>query len=404
VGCRTGCACCPHLEVLRPRVPPAPPAPSKDLSRASDEEMAYMEKVISSCSDTPDSLRGDIAALYESHDPIHDDLGGARHPTTLVFARALKVTERKLSVLSKLVEATRQFEAMSERKPQVIRAVINGQSAAEAGGAAIGYADKVENSIHAKPYGCPEDGDKSFFEWFAASMKLSKNHVAVLHAQSVFDANLEPWVQILAKSSREEFDKECASGDESSDSPAAEAIRRLFTLSEGLSLPEEHPKLIETEMLCKAAKARKVRINAESEWREIQEKAQPSKAREAALRLEKVVRDAVKWGLEKNHPDMRTALSISQDLHGRSVLLAADDEFRLMKSRNKLGDAEAAAVRIEESIKECIAMGVPVAHPELEKSKKIALRFREEEGYRKRQANRDKQLAEKAAKEAAAAK
>merc|ERR1712151_881497 len=125
----------------------------------------------------------------------------------------------------------------------------------------------------------------------------------------------------------------------------------------------------------------------------------PARVLEASARVVASVKAAAKWGIEANHPDMRAAQKLSNDLRGQAVLLSAEDEVRMKRTRTNLGDAEKAAERIEAAIKESISYGCPHDHEKLEQSRKIALEFREEENMRKRMANREKQMAEKAARE-----
>merc|ERR1711920_156820 len=98
-------------------------------------------------------------------------------------------------------------------------------------------------------------------------------------------------------------------------------------------------------------------------------------------------------------PDMRTAQVVSNDLRGWAVQLFAEDEFRMMKSRTNPGDAEKAAERIDAKMKESIQNGCPYEHEKLQICREVAQKFREEEGLRKRLANREKQMAEKAARD-----
>lgn len=230
---------------------------------------------------------------------------------------------------------------------------------------------------------------------------MPQHHLALYKGRSLIEQHAEEWAEALASRARQEVEAERVGGDESSHSVAGEAVKQLATLSEGIGLPQDHPKLIATEMLGKAAKARKVRINAEMEMREAGQSTNPAKVNEASARVIDSVKAAAKWGIEKSHPDMRTAQKLSNDLRGHAVVLMAEDEVRLKRTRTNLGDAEKAAERIEAAIKESIQNGCPVDHEKLEVCRKIALEFREEEGLRKRLANRDKQLAEKAVREGA---
>merc|ERR1712048_598062 len=138
-----------------------------------------------------------------------------------------------------------------------------------------------------------------------------------------------------------------------------------------------------------------VRINAEAEYRDAMQSMNIRTVTDAAARVIESAKAARIWGIEKSHPDMRTAQKVSNDLRGEAVVLFAEDEVRLKNSRTNLGDAEKAAERIEKAIKESIDYGAPVDRPKLEQSRKIALEFRELEGMRKRLANREKQLAAK---------
>merc|ERR1712048_863311 len=140
----------------------------------------------------------------------------------------------------------------------------------------------------------------------------------------------------------------------SSHSTAGEAVKRLALLQQGIGIPEDHPKCIETEMLGRAAKARKVRINAEAEYRDAMQSMNIRTVTDAAARVIESAKAARIWGIEKSHPDMRTAQKVSNDLRGEAVVLFAEDEVRLKNSRTNLGDAEKAAERIEKAIKESI--------------------------------------------------
>jgi len=311
------------------------------------------------------------------------------------------VINRKYEVLDRLVQASRKFDEMCQIKTEVVEAIIAGQSAEEAAGPALGLALKLEDSIHEEPYGLPLEGDKSFFDLYCQTFKLPLHHLAIYKARSLIKQHEEEWAEVLERRARQEVEAEREGGDESAHSTAGEAVKRLAILSEGLGLPQDHPKLVATEMLGKAAKARKVKTNAEMEMREWGQSTNPRGVNEAANRLIQVVKEAAKWGIEKSHPDQRTAIRLSHDLRGYAVQLMAEDEVRLKKTRTNLGDAEKAAERIEAALKESIANGCPVDHEKLEFTRKIALQFREDEGLRKRQANRDKQMAEKAAREGA---
>lgn len=360
-----------------------------------------IEITLSCCDDTPETLLAGIETLKNTTQPVNEEYGGARHPTNLMCGKALKVLEHKYEVLGELVFASRQFEVMSANKQTVVEAVIAGQSVEEAAGAAVGFGDKIEKCIHRRPYGSPVDADRSFFDSFVSTFGLPKHHLAIYKAKKIIELNVDDWAEAMAKRAREEVERERESGDETSESTAGEAAKRLALLSEGLGLPQDHLKILETEKLGKAAKARKVRIHAEAEWREAQDCTQPAKVNNASDRVIKSIKAAKVWGIEPSHPDMRTAQKVSNDLRGYAVLLFAEDEVRLKRTRTALGDAEKAAERIEAAIKESIANGCPYDQENLKKALEITQEFRSEEGLRKRTANREKQMAEKAAKEAA---
>merc|ERR1712039_310178 len=139
------------------------------------------------------------------------------------------------------------------------------------------------------------------------TFKLPLHHLAIYKARSLIKQHEEEWAEVLERRARQEVEAERVGGDETAHSVAGEAVKRLAILSEGIGLPQDHPKLVATEMLGKAAKARKVRINAEMEMREAGQSNSPARVIEASSRVVASVKAAAKWGIEANHPDMRAA-------------------------------------------------------------------------------------------------
>jgi len=158
--------------------------------------------------------------------------------------------------------------------------------------------------------------------------------------------------------------------------------------------------MLETESIAKAAKARKVRINAEAIRSKAEKSSQVSTLYKSADQVAETVQAAADWLIEKTHPDMKAAMNISYDLRALAVKMIAEDEIRMKDTRTNLGDAEKAAERIEDGIKECIRLGCDRDHLTLKEANEMAQHMRQVEGMRKRLANKKKAEAEKAAREA----
>lgn len=382
-----GCTACSQLSA---RLAPVPVV--QDVS-PGPEDSTLMELTIADCEDTPDSLERTAEMLRIAQKPA-GDYGGARHATSCVSKRTLQVVERKCEVLKKLVESLAGYEAACRRKVPLITAVIRGAFATEAG-AAIGIREVIAGSIH--PGGKPQEADKSMFQVFVTTFKLPAFHRTVLRAQALFREQEVLWADDIARLAKEEVDREKTSGNESPESVAAEAVKRLEELAVGIGVTHANPRLTEIEMLSIAARAAAVLRHAEGEARKDAKAALAGEkgdaAQTAALRVEASVKAGVAWGVEKSHPSMFKALIIAKDLRAAGVHRYAQHQVRSKK--DALGEAEKAADRIDEAIRTAVKAGVNVAHDFIQAAQKLSLQAREEEGLKKRLANAEKRKLEK---------
>lgn len=120
------------------------------------------------------------------------------------------------------------------------------------------------------------------------------------------------------------------------------------------------------------------------------------------VQLQRLLDAAMACGADKDHYKLVRAIKIVCDMLADHVLEQAkervehDKETIGQSTCPRPGPASAAADKIEEDLKLAQSQGVPLSDKRMVAAKALAQKLREEDGVRKRLANREKRLADKA--------
>jgi len=369
--------------------------PSHKIAKNPGEDLTLLEFTLVDCSDTPEQLHDGVNLISKGR-CVATDLGSTRHPTMLGASRAFQVIKRKLEVLEPLVLAIRQFNEISTRKQEIVKAIEAGAKPEDVAPQAIMLNHLLEDSVHERPYGAPHEADRLDWEVFVSTFKLPKNHLAFYQAEAAVHREQDEWMDLVLDVAMHHIEEERSTTTEASGaspaSPAAEVARRLFLLMDGCAIPSDNPRLVKTEMLAEAQKCRRLLAHTKHQAREVEGNTSARTLREVAERLNGICLDAIEWGVKKNHPDIAKALEITQKIRARGVYLFA---AQLMSERRcHLGEAEDAAKEVEAAVREAQAFGCSLDLEHMEAARKLSTKLREEEGLRKRQANSDKRYSE----------
>jgi len=366
--------------------------PSHVVKNNPGEELTLLEFTLVDCNDTPEQLREGLELICKGQD-IVTELKNSRHPTMLGAARAHQVMRRKLEVLEPLVQGIRQFEELSSRKQEVVKAVEAGAKPTDIGPEAIKLSVLIEDSVHKRPAGCPEKADRLNWELFVSTFKLPRDHGAFYQAEAAIERETEEWMDLVIETAIRlvEAEKQNQDGDTTSHSPAAEVVKNLFNLMEGMAIAPDHPKLVKTDMLANAQKCRKLLAFAKAQHRDTMGTTSSKELREVAESLRDNILQTVRWGVNRTHPDLMKSMELACMLRAEGVRQHASKLMRMKRSR--VGEAERAALDIEDEITEAQEFGCPFDMETIQAARSLSLKLREEEGLRKRQANSEKKHA-----------
>lgn len=382
----------------------------KDLRRGgttaegtgANRDVTPTELCMFDCNDTPESLANGIEILKNAMVKAREH-GAACHPTMSLSEGFLKVVERKHKLLAPLCKQMEGYGEVVKDVQSLVDTVLAGAEPEALWGHVFGMREIIENGIH-MPYpgagdskGRPQDADKTIrhSEGFQKRFGLNGRHKAILRAREFFKGPAAECAVICAKKAKEIVLEAAARQDLNPRSTEADAVSRMEALLEGLGTNPDHAAMTEVGRCKEAARAAAVLRFAQSKFPA--PVGGQDKAYQAAMRVEEEVQAAYEFGVFEDHPDIMKAAAVGHHLRSEGVLRFAKQRLKTMG--NRLGDAEEAAIKIENAIKDATKLGVPVSTEELEEARKVALKAREAEGLKRREANA---AARKAEKEAAA--
>merc|ERR1712129_558830 len=117
--------------------------------------------------------------------------------------------------------ALREFEALCPKKESVVKAVLGGAPVAEVGGQAINLGRLLQTSVHKKPFGAPQDADRSDWEAFVRKFRLPEKHSAFLRAHEVIEREKDAWMELVLPPALALVEEERKTADQSTpNSPA----------------------------------------------------------------------------------------------------------------------------------------------------------------------------------------
>lgn len=365
---------------------------------AGNSDLQLMDLCTQDCNDTGESLRNGIELLKKQMVAARTH-GAARHPTVNVSEKSLVVLERKLVLLAPLEDVLLKYQdVVKDGVVGLVEKVLAGGDPQALYGHAFGIREVLEENLHRHPPGRPQDVEMyvRHTEHYMKTFGLNAEHKTVLLARKHLREEMAEAAELAGTRASELCLQAAANKDGNPRSLEGDAINRLEVLLEGLGTHPDHPGLTKVGR-CKEA----ARSAAVLRWAELQLPAPPGgpdKAYKSATRVEDEVQAALEFGVFPDHPDLMKAATVGHHLRAEGVRRFAQYTVDVMGKR--LGDAEAAAIKIEDAIKEALKLGVPVPTEELEAARKIAVGAREVEGLKKREHNAEMRKA-KAAKEAA---
>jgi len=352
-----------------------------------DSSMTLMDLCVLDIKDTPETLFDGIRILKEQLVGAVNH-GAAAHPTLKVSKRALFTVQRKYDLLNPLVQAMKHFVIFAKDLPGVIEDVIAGADPEEKYGKSFGMREMLQDNIHKDPLGRPQDVPPNIRhqDKFMHTFGLSAEHVSVLLAREYLKNECAEVAELAAVRAEQLVKRAAEKQDLNPKSLEGDAIWRLEALLEGFGTHEDHPGLTKVGRCKEAARAAAVLRYANTLFPA--KAGPPEKAYKAAELVEEEVKEALEFGVFDDHPDLMKAVKVGHHLRAEGVLRFAKNTVHGMG--NRLGDAEAAAIKIEDTIKEALKKGVPVPTEELEAARKVAVGARETEGLKRREANRAK--------------
>lgn len=358
---------------------------------ATEDGLRYslMDLCICDLQDTPETLREGIKILRECKDPavIH---GAGCHPTMGVTDRTLLVAERKYKLLSDVVFPLRNSLEFNNRMDHWIQTMFDGGNPDEVAGHCFGVREALRRGIH-QPHGRPQDGELKSrnFPQFLKTFGLPAEHVSVLEARTQVGATCEVWAEKCSEVAKKAVLKAAADKDINPKSTEAFAIERLEYFLESFGVHMDSKWLLELGRCKEAARAGAVLRYAESEDKFRTTPGGKEPVFRAAERIEKEIEEAIEFGCEKDQPDLKRAITVGHHMRGEAIYRYALEVSKSCGTR--LGDAEAAAQKIELYYRDAMKIHeLPPDTEELAKADKVVLGLREDEGKRKREANRAK--------------
>jgi len=370
---------------------------------ATEEGLQYslMDLCICDLEDTPETLKEGLKILRECKEPAVTH-GAGRHPTMGVTDRTLLVAERKCKLLSDIVYPLRNSLELNKKMEYWIDTLFDGADPEETVGHCFGLRETLRRGIH-QPHGRPQDSDlkSTNFPEFLKTFGLPAEHVSVLEARKQLSATCEEWAEKCSAKAKQAVLKAAAEKEVNPKSPEASAIERLEYFLEQFGVHEDSKWLLELGRCKEAARGGAVMRYAEAEDKYRRTPGGKDPVFRAADRIEKEIEEALEFGVEADQPDLKKAITIGHHVRGEAIYRYALEVAK--SSGTRLGDAEAAALKIEAYTQEAMKVkGLPPDIEELARAAKVVLGLREDEGKRKREAN-SKKRAEDQAKKAAKA-
>lgn len=290
---------------------PPPPDPQDE-----EEETALMYTLLRDLTDTSEDLFKLTGGMTKGLKDASDN-GGARHATAVVSGRALSVAKRKAQLLYEIEERTKAFEEAHARREELLPKIVAGtEKAPEALG---GIRKFISSYVHVG--GHPADAPKTFFEQFAKTFKLPRNHGKLMLLKETAAEAANFWAEsCLSEAEKGHGHKE---------------IRRLFNIAVGTGVDEDHPKLLRALQILNDRLATRVLKDAqELETRDTRaEKSNrppgPGPANSLADRIEQDIFNAIEEGVPEKDPRIQQAKEICKNLRqkdGERKRMAARDQ------------------------------------------------------------------------------
>lgn len=299
--------------------------PKEAKSGMDAQDLTLVKSLLANTHDTSEKLKQTITN-FEDGTQNAQDLGGARHPTTVATVRGLAIARRKCTILSVVEERHEAFKEANKRRNGILIEVAyqDGDPPAEL----LDVADFIESWTHS-PANIAEDAGMLAWENFVQTFKLPAQH---MHLVS--------------------FAKDAA------ESGSWWADKCLELANKGADQ--------------NSRKARLAKLNGE---------AVDDSYRLNHFQLKKVARIAFTSGLGAESPKLKelratlndrlaeAVLTEAQKIHEEETKAAGENDYALV------GRATKAAEKIEKLISETIGEGCPDCHPKLEQARIIAKEF-----------------------------
>lgn len=375
-----------------PQSPPRQTSPprSPPTSARAGEETPLLVATLKDTQDTAESLTSIVDAMKEIREPI-EELGGARHATSVVCMRTLAVLQRKRDLLGPVEERVRAFEATVARRDAILKVVLAGTG--EAPPEMQGIGAFIRKYTHSP--GEPVDADKSDFRSFLDSFGLPAAHKALFRLNQLGQEAAEWWAGqtlLVAQSGAD-----------------AAAIKRLVDLVKNIGATKaaaasqacQEAQLIMGERLAEQVLKFAEECKAKDAFAVSRSDApQVESARKCADEINMQIKEAVKLGAQVKHPCMEAGKVIAtwfQMEEKNRIAQRALVFARQMKARDEnmqqaagpngiveVGAASTLADKIDEEIKKSEKEGAPAAHEALKEAKEISKALRDADGVRKR--------------------
>eukprot|EP00930_Biecheleria_cincta_P021567 TRINITY_DN15953_c0_g1_i1.p1 TRINITY_DN15953_c0_g1~~TRINITY_DN15953_c0_g1_i1.p1 ORF type:complete len:747 (+),score=120.23 TRINITY_DN15953_c0_g1_i1:168-2408(+) len=379
----SGCTACVTGIALRPAL-------QKDwFKKVRPEDMAedgsMIVRVLGTIDDTPSSLKEGMELIRNSSEMV-EALGGLRHPTTLISGRNLGVLNRKLDVLSPLVEAVEALQKLCDNKKSSLTAVRNGASTKEVAGMAFGIVKKLKDATH--PGGRPDRDDRSNFTRFIATFKLPSNHMTLKRGWELVRDEAYDWADVLYDVSQSAVDAERQEEEQatlkSHQSKASVMVTWLIDFVACLGVDIYRPQIEKAYILAQDHQAASVLRYAEASVIDIvtskTEETADAQAKKAEL-IEYAIKVTLDSALQisPKHPSIVKAQGIAFHLRSTHLRVFAAELMRGIE-HGKPGSAGRVADLIDEAVKEAVQVfGLPVENKNVEAARTMSLQARSEE-------------------------
>eukprot|EP00931_Biecheleriopsis_adriatica_P064057 TRINITY_DN38919_c0_g1_i1.p1 TRINITY_DN38919_c0_g1~~TRINITY_DN38919_c0_g1_i1.p1 ORF type:complete len:807 (+),score=185.71 TRINITY_DN38919_c0_g1_i1:71-2491(+) len=383
---------------------PSPERPaSPDRSHVSEQAETLLKSTLRDINDNEEALRSLEATLKGARDPV-EHLGGCRHATAVISERTLAVVSRKAYLCQQLETRLAAFEVAHARREEHFQEVVQG---ADVDVNLLGVKEFLAANVH--QHCDPADADKSAFQLFVSSFGLPAKHHTVVKLRGLLSESLEWWVATCLRTAQE-------------DGASAGTIRRLMDVVIFVTENPKHPVLVQLatlrgDVLAREALERSTKHFARDEAAVSRSpEPMPESARSAADAILQEMTSAIAEGAPQGHADLHKSKGMeiqmrraekdryAKRVNNLAVELDAKDlevaeSFAAQGRVAPVGPSSEAADRIELEIRKVVKQfEVPEKHELIQDAQDLAGLLRERDGERKRLANREKRLAEQAAK------